>query len=464
MVPAVWYLFSNEPAFIVRSVVIIGNGIAGITAARFLRKFGDDAIRVISAESDHFYSRTALMYIYMGHMTYENTKPYEDWFWKKNRIELIRGFVTEVDPVGRRVRLAEGQTIEFDVLVIASGSRPNYFGWPGEELRGVSGLYTLQDLATVEEYTGGIERGVIVGGGLIGVELAEMLRSRNIDVSMLVREREYWANILPIEDGSMISRHIRSHHVDLCLETELKEILSDDGGRVRGVVTSRGETIPCQFVGLTAGVTPNVSFLEDSGIEVDRGVLVDEYFRTGHPNIYAIGDCAQFREPRPEGHTIEQLWYTSRMHGGTVAQTIAGEPTPYDRGVWFNSAKFFDVEYQTYGFVPAIPQEGEEALRWEDPSGRRAIRIVYDLQTGGVLGVNLFGVRHHQPVWEKWIAARRPIDEVLAHLAAANIDPEFTRLCEPSLVADYNARHPEGPLRLVKKRGPGIRKLFGVRN
>ena len=85
-----------------RSVVIIGNGIAGITTARFLRKFGDDTIRVISAESDHFYSRTALMYIYMGHMTYENTKPYEDWFWKKNRIELIRGFVTEVDPVGRR--------------------------------------------------------------------------------------------------------------------------------------------------------------------------------------------------------------------------------------------------------------------------------------------------------------------------------------------------------------------------
>ena len=447
-----------------RSVVIIGNGIAGITAARFLRKFGDDTIRVISAESDHFYSRTALMYIYMGHMTYENTKPYEDWFWKKNRIELIRGFVTEVDPVGRRLHLAEGQTIEFDVLVIASGSRPNYFGWPGQDLRGVSGLYTLQDLATVEEYTDRIERGVIVGGGLIGVELAEMLRSRNIDVTMLVREEEYWGNVLPPEDGGMISRHIRSHHVDLRLGTELKEILSDEGGRVRAVVTSRGETIPCGFVGLTAGVSPNISFLEGSGIEVDRGVLVDEYFRTSHADVYAIGDCAQFREPRPEGHTLEQLWYTSRMHGGTVAQTIAGEPTPYDRGVWFNSAKFFDIEYQTYGFVPATPQHGTGSVRWEESSGRRAIRIVYDLESGRVLGVNLFGVRHHQSVWENWIAAGRPISEVLTDLTAANIDPKFTLLCEPPLIAGYNERHPESPIRLTKRRGPRIRKLFGAGN
>jgi hypothetical protein len=152
------------------------------------------------------------------------------------------------------------------------------------------------------------------------------------------------------------------------------------------------------------------------------------------------------------------------MHGGTVARTIAGEPTPYDRGVWFNSAKFFDIEYQTYGFVPATLREGEGTLRWEDPSGLRAIRIVYELETGGVLGVNLFGVRHHQTVWENWIAARNPISEVLANLASANIDPEFTRLCEPALVSEYNARHPDASLQLTKKRGPGIRKLFGTQN
>lgn len=403
------------------------------------------------------------MYIYMGHMTYENTKPYEDWFWQKNRIELIRGYVTRVDAAARSLRLEGGQRIEFDVLILATGSRPRLFGWPGEDLRGVTGLYSLQDLATVEAYTDRIDRGVIVGGGLIGIELAEMLRSRNIDVTMLVREREYWSNVLPLEDGGMISRHIRSHGVDLRLESELKEILSDDSGRVRAVVTARGETIPCRFVGLTTGVAPNISFLADSGIDHDRGVLVDDYFRTNVSDVYAVGDCAEFREPRPEGGRIEQLWYTARMHGETVARTIAGEPTRYDRGIWFNSAKFFDIEYQTYGQVPARPAEGTAQLRWEDERGDRAIRIVYHNNTRAVLGVNLFGVRHHPDVWREWIATGRPIDEVVAELAAANVDPEFTRLAEPALVAEYNRRHPERPVRSITKRGPGIRQLFGTR-
>ena len=413
-----------------RSIVIIGNGIAGITAARFLRKFGDDTIRVISSESDHFYSRTALMYIYMGHMTYEHTKPYEDWFWQKNRIELMRGHVEKVEGAAKRLTLADGGVVDFDILVIATGSRPRFFGWPGQDLRGVSGLYSLQDLANVEEYTRGIDRGVIVGGGLIGIELAEMLRSRNIDVTMLVREPEYWSNILPIEEGAMISRHIRHHGVDLQLTTELKEIVPDDAGRVRSVVTSAGETIDCQFVGLTTGVAPNVGFLEGSDVEVNRGIVVDDHFRTNLPDVYAIGDCAEFREKPSDGPPIEQLWYTGRMHGETVARTISGKSTPYDRGIWFNSAKFFDIEYQTYGFVANEPREGEETLWWEADDGKHAIRIVFRSNDRVVIGTNLYGIRHRHETWEAWLAAEKTVDEILPQLRRANFDPEFSRKWE----------------------------------
>ena len=418
------------------SIVVIGNGIAGITAARFLRKFGDDTIQVISDESDHFFSRTALMYIYMGHMTYEHTKPYEDWFWEKNRIELVRGYVNEVKGEEKKLLLADGTVMNFDVLIIATGSRPRFFGWPGQHLRGVSGLYSLQDLATVEEYTRGIDRGVIVGGGLIGIELAEMLRSRNIDVSMLVREEEYWTNILPREEGALISRHIRHHGVDLQLETELKEILPDDQGRVRGVVSSRGEEIPCQFVGLTTGVAPNVRFLEGSDVEVGRGVLVDDHFRTNIPDVYAIGDCAEFRDGGGDGPPIEQLWYTGRMHGETVAQTITGRPTAYDRGTWFNSAKFFDIEYQTYGFVSNVDREGEERIWWEASDGKHAMRIVYNAESRAVVGVNLYGIRHRQNVWESWLREGKSVDDVVKDLRQANFDPEFSRKWEREIVVN----------------------------
>lgn len=435
------------------NVVIIGNGISGITAARFIRKFSDRPITVVSDESDHFYSRTALMYIYMGHLTYRQTKPYEDWFWEKNRIDLVRGYVRHVDTESRRLTLAGGNTMEYTDLIIATGSKSRKFGWPGQDLRGVQGLYNLQDLELLQTTSKGVERAVIVGGGLIGIELAEMLHSRNIHVILLVREQEYWANILPLDEGRMIGKHIREHHIDLRLSTELKEILPDENGRVRAVVTGDGETIPCTLVGLTTGVMPNVEFLEGSGIEIGHGVMVDDYFRTDAPGVYAIGDCAQFRTSKPGRPPIEQLWYTGRMHGETVARTICGEATPYERGVWFNSAKFFHIEYQTYGFVAPILPEGEQTLYWEHPSGKRAMRINYAADGGVVIGVNLFGIRHRQDVWERWLLDGRTVEYVLEHLGAANFDPEFYTQLEADVVKQYNEQNPGSPVSLKSRRG-----------
>ena len=159
-------------------IVIIGNGITGISCARNIRKLSDHHITVISAESKHFYSRTALMYIYMGHMRYKDTKPYEDWFWEKNRIDLLHDRVSVIDTTEKKLQMEKGEIISYDKLVIATGSASNKFGWPGQDLPGVQGLYNLQDLILLEANTKNINRAVIVGGGLIGIELAEMLLSR----------------------------------------------------------------------------------------------------------------------------------------------------------------------------------------------------------------------------------------------------------------------------------------------
>ncbi len=201
-------------------IVIIGNGISGITAARHIRQLSDHRVTVVSAETDHFFSRTALMYIYMGHMRYEDTKPYEDWFWTKNRIDLLRGYVEKLDTDRRVLHLADGRSVPYDKLLVAAGSKSNKFGWPGQDLRHVHGLYHFQDLQAMELATAsGINRAVIVGGGLIGIEMAEMFHSRHIPVTLLVREKDYWSNILPPEESAMISRHIREHGFDLRLQT-----------------------------------------------------------------------------------------------------------------------------------------------------------------------------------------------------------------------------------------------------
>ncbi|WP_335964921.1 FAD/NAD(P)-binding oxidoreductase [Galbibacter sp. PAP.153] len=411
-----------------KHIAIIGNGIAGITAARHIRKLSDYKITVISAESKYFFSRTALMYVYMGHMKFEHTQPYENWFWEKNRIALKQGYVTKVLAQEKKLLFQDGTSLNYDDLIIASGSKPNKFGWPGQDLKGVQGLYSKQDLELLEENAPNnklCKHAVIVGGGLIGIELAEMLLTRKIPVTFLVREHAFWGNVLPKGEADLVTGHMRKHHINVQLETELKEISANENGRVKSIITSKGEEISCDFVGLTAGVSPSVAFLKDSDIETGKGVKVNKYLETNIPNIYAIGDCAEQMEPSGLRKPIEAVWYTGRMMGEVVAQTICGNKMAYRPGIWFNSAKFLDIEYQTYGWVWAKPKAYEKQFYWEHPDGNICINIAYHKNTRAVLGINTFGIRMRHEVLNKWIHQEKEIDFVVKNLKKAHFDPEF---------------------------------------
>lgn len=406
-------------------IVIIGNGISGITAARNIRKRSDNKITVISAESDYFFSRTALMYVYMGHMKWDHLKPYEDWFWEKNRIELKKAWVDRIDFESNQLHFSEGGSIKYDKLVLAAGSAYNKFGWEGENLDGVQGLVSKQDLELLEENTKFTKKAVIVGGGLIGVELAEMLKTRNIEVTFLVREKAFWHNILPLPEAEMISEHIRSHGVDLRLETELNKIIPDANGRVRAVQTREGEEIECQLVGLCVGVKPNIGFLKGSQLETDRGILVNEYLETSIRDVYAIGDCVQHQKSPDGRKSVEQVWYTGRIMGETVAQTLTGNRVKYEPGNWFNSAKFFDIEYQTYGWVLPKPTKNASHFHWQHEKEPKAITIAYNKDSGDFHGINTFGIRMRHELLDSWLTEKRNIEYVLKNLRSANFDPEF---------------------------------------
>jgi len=383
------------------------------------------------------------MYIYMGHMNYDNTKPYEDWFWKKNKIDLVKDHVEKVDTSAKQLRLSSGKIISYDTLIIATGSKSNKFGWPGQDLKGVQGLYSYQDLEEMEKNTRGVKRAVIVGGGLIGIEMAEMLLSRKIAVTFLIRESSFWNNVLPMQEAVLISRHVREHHVDLREGVELKEIVADTNGCVKAVITKTGETIECQFVGLTVGVSPNISFLKDSGIEVKRGVLVNEYLQTNVPDVYAIGDCVERTYDLPGRRNIEQVWYTGRMMGEVVAQTICDAPTKYEPGPWFNSAKFFDIEYQTYGNVWNELKPNEAEFYWEHNGGKKAVHFVWDKSTHQFLGINVFGIRMRHENFDSWLREKKSIQFVMSHLPEANFDPEFFEHHENEIVASFESTFPE---------------------
>ncbi len=399
-------------------IVIIGNGVAGITVARNIRKRSDHRITIISSESDHFFSRPALMYVFMGHMEYEHTKPYEDWFWKKNRIDLLRDHAAQIDTIAKTIALSSGNVCHYDSVVLATGAQSNMVGWPGQDFDGVQGFTNLNDLQLLEQNVRSVRRAVIVGGGLIGVEVAEMLRSRDVDVTMLVRESSYWNNVLPPEESAMVNAHLLEHHIDVRFSTTVTEIVPDERQRVRSIVTSDNKRIDCQLVVLTAGVHPRIDLAQASGVPTQRGILVDDYFATSIPDVYAIGDCAE----RADG-SIDLLWYTARAHGEALAATLCGERTAYNPGVFYNSAKFFDIEYQTYGSVPPTLAGVESFSHWV--RGKRGfLRVTH--RNNRVVGFNAMGIRLRADVCTEWIREGASLDSVLQHISSAQFDEEFT--------------------------------------
>ncbi len=435
-------------------IVIIGNGISGVTCARHIRKNSNKRITIISSESEYFFSRTALMYVYMGHMKFEHTKPYENWFWQKNNINLIHDFVENVDTENKTLHLQNQNKIIYDKLILATGSKPNKFNWPGENSKGVSGLYHKKDLEVIERYATNnktCKRAVIVGGGLIGVELAEMLHSRNIPTTFLVREKSFWGNVLPKQESAIINKEIIDNNIDLRLGVNLKEINTDENGNITSVtIKETGEVIACNFVGLTAGVSPNIDFLNTSGIKTRTGIVVNKYLETNIPNIYAIGDCAEQEVAIDQRKTIEAVWYTGRMMGETLAQTICNNRTEYKPGYWFNSAKFFDIEYQTYGWVWPQKKDNEARFYWEHENKKKCIHISYDKNTNQFLGINTFGIRMRHDFFDKILTNKKTVQYVLEHLADANFDPEFYKLHEKDIVDKFNFEN-NSNIKLKKK-------------
>ncbi len=445
-------------------VVIIGNGIAGISCARHLRKLSPAVeIVVVSAETEFHYSRPALMYLFMGHMRWPDLKPYEDWFWEKNRILLRKAWVESIGFAERRLTLDDGSTITYDKLLIATGSSTAYHSWPGQDYDGVHGLVTVQDVAAMERHaTRGINRAVVVGGGLIGIEMVECLHTRGIPVSFLVRDESYWSNVLPPEESAMVTRHIRSKHgVDLRLNTELKEIWSHNREFVTAVALSDKTKLECEFVGIATGVRPNVDFLRHGELELDKGILVDEYLRTNVEHVYAAGDCSQVRDPRPNRKSMETIWYTGRMQGETAAHNLLGASVAYDPGLYFNSAKFFDIEYQVYGETPAELPDGHKWYYYEAPGGEKSVRLYWNAATGAVTGFHLMGTRYRQDVCFAWIGERTHVEEVVANLGMADFDPELYAELSPHVVAGFNAQ--EGTsVKLATRRGlPVVQRFLG---
>ncbi len=468
-------------------IVIIGNGVAGIEAALTVRNREPDwDITIVSEESDHFFSRTALMWVLTGQLSHACIEPYERDLYARMGFKRVRARATGVDPGKQEVQLANGESLRYDRLLVACGSRPRPGPWPGSKLDGVGHFVTHQDLAWLEEEIHGgpshggppprarahldattdnspyrfrksfyAQRGgppkhpVVVGGGLIGIEAVEVMVAAGLKPTCLIREEWFWPMALERRESTWIAERMRHHGVDVRLEENLEEIVGD--GKVESLKTDQGE-IPCDLLVVAIGVVPNTDWLEGSGVLLERGgIVVDarlearmeqgETYReaggkTGS-NIFAAGDCASvvwFNGARRP----EQLWYTARDQGRIAGRALCGDGAiSYARGHWYNSAKLMDIEYTTAGLV-GMNLQGEQNWFFEEKGSVRSTnRIV--IADGRVVGFNFLGRRWDHSILIRWIEEHRSLDWVLANLNDARFDTEFV----PPLAIPSSARKQE---------------------
>lgn len=410
-------------------IIIVGNGISGITAARYIRKKSDAEVTVISDESEYFFSRTALMYVYMGHMKWEHLEPYERSFWSKNRIQLRKGLVTAFDFDKKLVFLGDEQ-LAYDKLIIACGSKYKELGVPGEKTEGIFGMYSKQDFDQIWKWTKGkkwreprIKRAAVIGGGLIGIELVEMLHSEGIHVDFIIRDGSFWSSVLPQLESEIVTNHILSKGINLIRNEGVKEVHSSSGN-ISGITLNSGTFIESEMLGVTIGVEPNISFLGNSGLKIDKGILVNHRLETNQKDVFAVGDCAQLEVPDEGRKAIEPVWYTGRMMGEVAAISALGMNAEYHPGVWFNSAKFFDIEYQVYGNIPVKEKEGVKHIIFRRKDD--VLRLVFE--NDHLIGVQGLGIRIKHEMAEKHILHGASEKEMESQWKELLFDPEFYAL------------------------------------
>jgi NADPH-dependent 2,4-dienoyl-CoA reductase/sulfur reductase-like enzyme len=459
--------------------VIVGNGVAGMEAALTIKDRHPDApVTIISEESDHLFSRTALMWVFTGQLSHRCIEPLERDAYDRLGIRRVRARATGLDLERRSVRLGGGHDpVPFDRLVIACGSRARPAPWPGSELLGVGHFVTMQDLEWLEhELAGGPSRAgrpprpdehvssttpdspyrpreaaaskrgrlgrapAVIGGGLIGIEAIEIMAHRGLEPKFFIREEWFWPMAIEPRESAWITDRMREHGVDVRLDHEVEALEAGDDGTLAAIRTNRG-TYDVDTCVVAIGVVPNTEWLKESGLELDRGggILVDAQLRTNVDGVFAAGDCASVAwfdgSNRPE-----QLWYTARDQGRVAGRSALDEKTSYARPLWYNSAKLMDIEYTTAGIVN-MQLENERNWFFEEAGEvRSTTRIVVQGDREDpehrVVGFNLLGRRWDHEVLNQWIHQRRSLSWVLDHLHEASFDTEFV----PPLVVPQSAR------------------------
>lgn len=423
--------------------VIIGAGVAGyaaIEAIRSVDKAGE--IIMISDDPHGYYSRPGLAYYLTGELQDKALYPRTLEDYKKIKFSFHKCRVTRILRSEHALEIEGKPRLTYDKLLIAVGARALPLKVPGSKLDGVVKLDHLTDAQNILKLAKSGKTAVVVGGGITALELTEGLLARGMKVHYLLRGDRYWSNVLDQRESKVVEGRLQAEGVELHYHAELKEIVGKKN-RVSAILLENGQTIKCDMLAYAIGIHPCLELVQNTDLNVDRGILVDEHLQTNNPDIYAAGDVAQVFDPLSGRAVLDSLWNPAREQGQVAGMNMAGRKTAYLKSAPFNVTRLAGLTTTIIGTVGRGRDEDIVGIARGDSETWRDMPDAIAAQSG-------FDINHMRlMIGEKTLIGAIvmgdqtlswPLQKMIA--GGADISPIREKLMEPEapvadLIADF---------------------------
>ncbi|MHA1427174.1 MAG: NAD(P)/FAD-dependent oxidoreductase [Candidatus Helarchaeota archaeon] len=394
-------------------IVILGGNIAGTNAAALIKKEKPDfEVEIYTAESYFNYTRIKLPDFICGRCNHADlVTASAHWYEERGIIYHRKYEAMKIIPIDKTVLFTNSEQTTYDKLLLCIGSRSNILSVPGADAKGLFTLKTLDDALKLRAYAKTKKTAIVIGGGLLGLEIAKSISDLGLDVTVL----EFFPRLLPrqldVEGAKILQQILEDFHISVEVNASTSEIDIEEEQLV--VKLQDGREFSAELVIMAVGVRPNIELAKVSGIEVNRGIIVDEYMETSSKDIYAAGDCAEYNG-RVWG-IIPVAFEQSKI----AALNIVGQKTPYKEVVPSNTLKIVGVDLTSIGRVTP-EQELPEEIRFIDLENKVYKKLV--LENNRIVGVILLGDRTNQSLIMKLIKNQTDITAFKHQLLEKNLN------------------------------------------
>jgi NAD(P)H-nitrite reductase large subunit len=373
--------------------IIIGSGPAGVVAAETIRRHDPKAsVMLIGDEPEPPYSRMAIPYLLIDRIGEAGTylRKSEDYY-DDHRIDVRVGRVGSVDGNARTVRLDNGESLSFDRLLIATGSRPVQPPIDGMDLPGVHPCWTLEDARHIMARARPGSSVVLMGAGFIGCIILEALAGRGVNLTVVEMENRMVPRMMNDRSGGLIKRWCEQKGVNVLTSTRVEGIARGEGERL-DVSLANGDRLQADLVISATGVRANTEFLDGSGIACDQGVLVDHRLRTSVADVYAAGDVAQGKDFSSGGYSVQAIQPTAVEHGRIAAvNMVDGQEIVHRGSLNMNVLDTMGLVSSSFGAWDGV--DGGDSAELSDPDGFRYLNLQF--RDDVLVGANSLGLTQH---------------------------------------------------------------------